>query len=122
MLAKVPAGAVCDEHPEFHAVKRVQGESDSHGVEYIHMCCACYTEYKESLNIQPVVEGCCDWCDKVAPKLYKRRDPEEGKLGRHYNVCAACDNLGSRDISGDFDIEDPYNDQEPHLALESYND
>jgi hypothetical protein len=44
-LHRVPSGMTCDDHPERLAVKRVQGETDSFGCEYIDWCQECYDNY-----------------------------------------------------------------------------
>ncbi|MBP2197188.1 hypothetical protein [Pantoea cypripedii] len=84
-----PSNTKCDDHPERDAVKRVQGETDSFGCEYLDMCQECYQAHiEESKNSDR--SGCCDWCRKHADQLYPHRDIEEGSSGRVYDVCLPC--------------------------------
>lgn len=84
-LHKLPEGAVCDDHPDRPAVRRVQGETDSLGAELLDVCQECYNELIDmSLSIGP-----CDWCGATA-ELKPRRDFEEGSTGRVYDVCQNC--------------------------------
>ncbi len=88
-IRAVPVGTECDEHPGVLAVKRVQGETDSFGCEYLDMCQECYDKYKEEMrNVDN--SGTCDWCKKSADQVFNHRDIEEGSCGRVYQVCQAC--------------------------------
>lgn len=87
ILVLVP-GSVCDEHTEALAVKCVQGETDSFGHESLHMCQACFDNYKEELK-KPQVPHQCDWCKKVEV-CSPARDYSEGLSGPVYDVCQAC--------------------------------
>ena len=78
-------GKVCDTHPDRPAVKRIQGETDSYGCEYIFMCQECLDEYRSS---EPEA-GMCDWCHKDAI-LSPMRDFDEGSFGPVYQVCREC--------------------------------
>lgn len=78
---------VCDLHPNRRAAKRVQGETDSFGCEYIDMCQECFDKYLEERNKPDL--GVCDWC-KNRDALFPRRDYEEGMSGRIYYVCKPC--------------------------------
>lgn len=84
--ARLPAGSMCDEHPERPAVRRVQGETDSFGCEYIDMCQACLNEYQQASDYS----GKCNWCGKHVDHVYPHRDIEEGSYGRVYEVCKPC--------------------------------
>jgi len=84
----VLGGAACDEHPDRPAVKRIQGETDSFGAEYIDMCQECYDEFKRHKD--EARHGACDWCKSHATDLRPRRDFEEGSCGPVYQVCGAC--------------------------------
>jgi len=88
-VSKLPAGTMCDDHPDRPAVKRVQGETDSFGCEYNDMCQECYTKYKEYVA-NADTSGKCDWCKQHADKLISHRDIEEGSCGRVYDVCLPC--------------------------------
>lgn len=86
---QVPAGTMCDSHPDRPAVVRVQGETDSFGCEMIDMCEECRrADIEEQRNAD--TSGICDWCKQRAPRLRYRRDYEEGMSGRVYEVCDAC--------------------------------
>lgn len=88
----VPAGMVCDNHPEVVATHRVQGETDSFGSELHDLCGECYEEHKSSLAAYRAEQACgtCEWCSNAATDLRQRRDFEEGMAGRLYMVCGAC--------------------------------
>lgn len=87
----------CDKHPKRLAVKRVQGETDSYGCEYIHMCQVCLEAF-QAYQAQPK-PGCCDWCNKMADNLRAHRDLDEGTSGPVYRVCNACVNRESEAIA-----------------------
>lgn len=88
-IRAVPVGTECDEHPGVLAVKRVQGETDGFGAEFLDMCQECYDKYKEEMrNVDN--SGICDWCKKSADQVFNHRDIEEGSCGRVYQVCQAC--------------------------------
>lgn len=88
-LHKVPEGIMCDDHPDIPATIRVQGETDSFGSEMIDMCDKCYTDYKaEQKDLD--LSGNCEWCKNEAPRLFHRRDYDEGLYGRVYLVCQPC--------------------------------
>lgn len=84
----VPLGAMCDRHVTVPAVKRVQGETDSFGCEYILACDRCAADLRR-LALAPR-SGVCDWCGQAADDLRKRRDYDEGMSGRLYDVCGKC--------------------------------
>lgn len=85
-FSRLPSGAMCDEHPDRIAVRRLQGETDSFGCEYHDMCQACADEYLRETH-EADYSGKCDWCRKQADRLYPHRDIEEGSCGRVYEVC-----------------------------------
>lgn len=90
-LHNVPAGAGCDECAEHNfepATKRVQGETDSFGCEYIDFCEYHYKEYTKEVD-KPVA-GTCDWCKQHSDDLRQHRDFEEGLHGPLYDVCRPC--------------------------------
>ena len=88
-LHSVPAGCMCDDHPDREAVARIQGETDSFGAELIDMCQECLNTYREEIKNSDT-SGTCDWCNSFAQKLRPRRDYEEGSYGRVYQVCDSC--------------------------------
>ena len=85
----LPAGTMCDDHPDRPAYKRVQGETDSMGCEMYDMCCECYDAHKAAMKTMDR-SGCCDWCKQPKPVLHKHRDFEEGSCGPVYAVCNDC--------------------------------
>lgn len=85
----VPAGTVCDMHPDRPAIARIQGETDSFGAELNDMCQECLDEYREDVR-NADTSGVCEWCKTEKPKLRPRRDYEEGMSGRVYDVCDDC--------------------------------
>lgn len=96
---RVPDGATCDteECNNRIATYRITGEVDSFGSEQIDMCTECYTKYIKYVMNEDT-SGNCDWCKSHSPKLYKRRDIDEGFTGRIYNVCAACIKKENEDL------------------------
>ena len=111
----VPAGAKCDEHPQYTAYYRVQGETDSFGAEYAFMCAECYTKHMEYVKAERNAESQCDWCKTMQVGCRHTRDYEEGLGGPVYNVCPGCvtrqnqsaqESLDADD--GDFDFDDRF--------------
>lgn len=82
------ADDMCDDHEDRKAVRRVQGETDSFGCEYMYMCQECLDKYKAGL--QDARSGFCDWCKNDVNDLSPRRDFDEGRHGRVYSVCGEC--------------------------------
>jgi hypothetical protein len=101
----VPDGTMCDEHPDRPATHRVQGETDSFGCELNDMCDECYAEYREDMRSWDT-SGECDWCKNHAPKLFDRRDYEEGMRGRVYQVCQSCIDRENKRLDAEMDYED----------------
>ncbi|VWB08175.1 hypothetical protein [Burkholderia lata] len=101
----VPAGAMCDDHPDRPATHRVQGETDSFGSELNDMCDECYAEYKAAMaeTAAERATGRCDWCDRHATDLRSARDYDEGSYGRVYDVCAACRKRQNDDLQEELD-------------------
>lgn len=85
----LPKGAKCDLHPRRNAVARIQGETDSMGAELNDMCQACLDEHR-ALMKSADTSGKCEWCSEQVPKLFDRRDTDEGLYGRVYRVCRPC--------------------------------
>ena len=85
----VPAGTMCDDHPERPATHRVQGETDSFGCELNDMCDKCYAELRAEMSA-PQEAFPCDYCR--APSIDRRpiRDYDEGLCGPVYYVCGEC--------------------------------
>jgi len=83
-----PLNAVCDTHPDRPASKRVQGETDSFGCEYHHLCVDCVASLQA--HAAAYRQGRCDWCGTFAEDLRNRRDYDEGMTGRIYRVCGSC--------------------------------
>lgn len=85
----LPLNSKCDDHPERDAIKRVQGETDSFGCEYLDMCQKCFDNYKQEVS-EADYSGKCEWCKKCSDHLYLHRDIEEGSCGPVYEVCQDC--------------------------------
>lgn len=81
---------------ESPATVRVQGETDSFGAEYHHLCDGCYaldTEIqKYSTDKHKEDEATCEWCKKITTQKDIRvtRDIDEGSNGPVYDVCSEC--------------------------------
>ena len=78
-------GAMCDDHPDRAAVKKITGECDSFGSEYMYFCQECYDEYLEEELLED-----CEWCHKLDVECSPIRDIDEGLSGPVYNVCSEC--------------------------------
>lgn len=85
-----PKGSVCDVHGDIPAVKRIQGETDSFGCEYVLMCQGCVDEHQKYLQAKQEEEECCDWCKQMKKGLRPHRDMDEGMSGPLYDVCSDC--------------------------------
>ena len=85
-----------DWHCESQATVRIQGETDSWGVEHHHYCEACYTLEQELQQYftekHAEDEAQCEWCKKVTKQkdLRYTRDIDEGSCGPVYEVCSEC--------------------------------
>ena len=99
-----PDGAMCDDHPDRPAAKRVQGETDSFGAEYYDLCQECVDEFKKSADENR--NGKCDWCKCDATDLRDRRDYDEGMAGRVYRVCGACVKRSNERLQEEYDDDD----------------
>ena len=84
-------GTTCDDHPDRPAVKRVQGETDSMGCEYLHFCQECFDRYKAGKEAAGggSFEGACS-CGKQNVPLFPVRYWDEGSYGPVYYKCADC--------------------------------
>lgn len=85
-IKNAPVGMCCDEHEDRPAVKRVQGETDSFGAEWIDMCEECYAAHL--VDDTPTVTVCDRCRGKLPTKPW--RDPDEGSTGPVYWVCDDC--------------------------------
>lgn len=100
----------CDSHPDRLAVKRVVGETDSYGCEYISMCPVCL-KANDDYEATADHSGCCDWCKQEKPSLVPHRDFEEGQSGPVYQVCGDCirsENKRVAEEMGDDDFDENY--------------
>lgn len=82
------ATAMCDDHPDRPAYKRIVGETDSFGSELIDLCQECYTAHIN--HVPEPICGTCAWCKKHSDNLKPTRDFEEGLHGPVYDVCSGC--------------------------------
>ncbi len=110
-----PEGTMCDDHPERLAVKRIQGETDSFGCEYICMCQECADQnsaYKAELQGGNHIGSCS--CGAQNVPLFAKRDWEEGSSGPVYYKCRPCLKEWNEQDAKDFeevrDTSDPYDD------------
>jgi hypothetical protein len=88
----LPPGTMCDHegHEQRPAVKRIQGETDSFGCEYVCMCQECVDQHAEHKKQYAQEEHYCDWHKGMGLDVRPRRDPDEGQAGPVYQVCEAC--------------------------------
>lgn len=86
----LPAGTMCDEHPDRPAVARIQGETDSFGCEMNDCCQECVDEIRAYANSADARTGHCEWCKQHSTDLRDKRDLDEGTCGRVYRVCGPC--------------------------------
>lgn len=87
-LRLAPGDAKCDDHPEANAAFRVQGETDSMGCEYHHLCASC-TDAALLTDMIPK-SGFCEWHKGEGQDLRPFRDMDEGMSGRLYITCMSC--------------------------------
>lgn len=80
-----PVGSMCDTHDDRPAVRRVQGETDSFGCEYLLMCQECVQAMLAYVPEPAFCEGC-----KTVQVLGAWRDPDEGQAGPVYHYCREC--------------------------------
>jgi hypothetical protein len=86
----LPEGATCDEHPLRRALKRVQGETDSFGCEYVDMCEECFNAFRTyEAEERKRLKYCC-WCKQEKMGVRPHRDMDEGMSGPLYDVCGDC--------------------------------
>lgn len=109
----LPDGAKCDEHGDRPAVRRIQGETDSFGCEFLDLCAECLERVREDRDAARM--GKCEWCKKDAGDLADTRDYEEGMAGRIYRVCGAC-----RKRMSDRAAEESYDDVRDEWDGEDY--
>lgn len=103
----VPAGTMCDDHPDRPATHRVQGETDSFGCEMHDLCDDCYVEYKAGGEYSP---DKCDWCKQQADNIRPTRDYDEGTCGPVYYVCKACRDRRDKEAQEEDSYYDDYYD------------
>jgi hypothetical protein len=99
----------CDQHPEVPAFKKVQGETDSFGCEYVFMCKPCYDAYIE-YESKPKT-GYCESHGGEGNDIRRVRDYEEGMCGRLYSVCFECrvkQLAAQAELYDDDDIDDRF--------------
>ena len=80
-----PVGSMCDQHEDRPAVRRVQGETDSMGCEYMLVCQACVGKMEEYVPEPAFCKGC-----KTEQVLGPWRDRDEGQAGPVYYYCRDC--------------------------------
>lgn len=87
---RLPEGSMCDEHPDVLAVRRVQGETDSFGCEYVDMCQVCLDAYHAYREQERNTPRYCNWCKCEKLGVRPHRDIDEGMAGPVYQVCGDC--------------------------------
>lgn len=97
----LPAGAMCDDHPDRPAVARIQGETDSFGAEYLDLCQECVDQLQA--GEAEGATGRCDWCANSATDLAHHRDLDEGMSGPVYRVCVCCRRAEVERLRAEFD-------------------
>lgn len=108
----LPDGTMCDFHPDRPAVARIQGETDSFGAELNDMCEECLAEHRREMR-EGDHSGTCDWCKEHAPRLWNRRDIDEGSYGPVYRICKSCDDKYEAELQRELDEwRDRYGDWE----------
>lgn len=115
----VPDGQTCDEHPDRLAIARIQGETDSFGAELIDMCEECLAEYREEVKTDDH-SGICDWCRTHKPRLWNRRDDEEGMYGPVYLVCDDCSQRREERLREEMARYEPMDDYDPRWDREDW--
>jgi hypothetical protein len=97
-MHRVPAGVMCDDHPDRPATHRIQGETDSMGCEMHDLCAECAAQMHAAFR--EGVQGFCDTCKTQSASLRPWRDWEEGSCGPVYHVCQGCrDKFHARDVA-----------------------
>lgn len=99
------AGATCEKHPDRPSYRRIQGETDSFGCEYVEMCEECHTAYTHR-DTTVESSGQCEWCHATKDDLRPYRDLDEGSSGRVYLVCQTCRSSGAESWQDDCDYDD----------------
>jgi hypothetical protein len=82
---------MCSKHPKRKSVFCIQGETDSFGAEFVHMCLRCkgrHLAWKRENPDGPL--GMCESCHAMDVPVLPWRDPEEGQAGPVYYQCAGC--------------------------------
>ena len=102
-VLKPEPGATCETHPEKLSVKRIVGETDSFGSEFIEMCSECYEKYKGYKEEARESFSICDWCKGNQKGCSPTRDYEEGTSGPVYNVCPGCRQRKSEEAQAELD-------------------
>lgn len=102
---------MCDNHPLFPAVARIQGETDSFGCEYFHACRECMDRHHLARLIPE--DGFCDWHKGQGKDIRPFRDMDEGMSGPVYRTCGSCRSKAmeaARAELEEMDRNDPYRD------------
>jgi len=109
----VPEGTMCDTHEDRPAVKRVQGETDSFGCEYVCVCQECLDGMHKYRADQLKVERLCHWCKKLKLGVRPHRDMDEGMCGPLYDVCSDC--ITAENEAAAAQMAEFQNHEEPYL-------
>ena len=98
----VPEGTMCDDCDN-PAVKRVQGETDSFGCEYIFWCQACVDKCDAYEREERVKAKHCEWCKQLKTDVRLHRDSDEGSCGPLYDVCFDCRKKEADELRAELD-------------------
>jgi hypothetical protein len=115
MIVEPLVGDMCETHENVPAVKRLVGETDSWGSEYIPICGQCHTKWmtdlkeKENRN-DPKEWVICESCKTSDQTTKHRFDPSESGGGT-YMWCSKCywKVHGETFGNGDEDQNEPQN-------------
>jgi len=103
--------ARCLDHSDRWAQYRVQGETDSMGCEYIHLCAECAEA--ERLRALIPVDGYCEWHKGEGSDLRPMRDYDEGMAGPLYMTCAKCRTRVNEAARRELEESRGYDDYDP---------
>ncbi|MFH1631873.1 MAG: hypothetical protein ABIA47_02515 [bacterium] len=89
--APLPVSQMCDGYNcrcDKPATRRIQGETDSFGAEFMDLCDDCYRKYRADTPWYH--DATCDWCKSEHQSIVPTRDIDEGSHGPVYYVCSKC--------------------------------
>ena len=105
---ELPEGTKCDSHEDRLAVKRIQGETDSFGCEYVMLCQECLDAYHKFREEERNTPRYCDWCKQQKLHVSPHRDVDEGMAGPVYNVCRECKHAEAELFAKEYEENHPF--------------